>query len=284
MKRLVIIKLGGSAVTRKEKKYTLAPKNQLKRIFKEIKTYPGKLVVICGGGSFGHHAVLDKGLNDAKGAAYVRRQMHILRIKLAKYFLSYDLPVHVFSPYSIGITKKGDTFEGPLRKKISSILKNEEVPFTSGDVVKEKNGSYVVLSGDDQAVYLANALAVERIIMVLNEKSKGVHPNYPIKKYPPIRKLTGEKWENVKQNYRDYDKEQDTPDVTGGLFGKVDLLFRVNPETEAILVGSREKGAVSKTLKKGITPIKKREIQGTYIPKDQRISKSVKFNREPPTG
>lgn len=282
MKKPVILKLGGSAITNKNQLYTLAPKKKLQRIFKEIASYSGPLVVISGGGSFGHPAVLDKGLETAQGASFVRQKMEILRIKLVEYFLDNNLPVHNFSPYSIGIVKRGKVFEGPLRRKVEITMDRGEIPFTSGDVVKDVKKSYVVLSGDDQAVYLANALEAERLVMVLNDTAEGIHPTYPINREPPLKRLTKTKWNQIKSLYRSYEKKNTTADVTGGIFGKIDLLFKVTPNTEAVLVGSQKKHTVKKALTDGTKAIKTEEILGTIIPAEERISEEVAFAEKSP--
>lgn len=278
MERPVVIKLGGSAITQKDKSYTFKSSRKLEQISNEISESLLPLVIISGGGSFGHPAVLEKGIATRTGAAYVRYKMQILRLKLAEYFLNQNIAVHTFSPYSIGIEKEGKTFKGPLRTKTLSVLQRKEVPFTSGDVVNCKEGDYVVLSGDDQTVYLANQLNAKRVIMLIDNKAEGVHPHYPIEEYPPIDRLTKREWEKVKQKVQQHlENKGSVPDVTGGIIGKIDLLFRVDKRTEVLIIGSRERGNIKKAINKGSKAIKERNLTGTYIPKNQRVSQNVKI-------
>lgn len=275
----MVVKLGGSAITQKGKKYTFEPDRKLEQIANEISNSSGPHVIVSGGGSFGHPAVLEKGIAARTGASFVRYKMQILRLKLTESFLNQDLPVHAFSPYSIGIEKEGERFTGPLGKKTRAVLKHKEIPFTSGDVVNDAKGSYEVLSGDDQTVYLANQLKAKRVIMVIGNQAEGVHPNYPIEQYPPIDKLTKKKWQKVKQKIRRRPaREGSVPDVTGGIIGKIDLLFRVNKRTEVVVIGSKKRGNIKIALTEGKNAIEERNLRGTYIPKNQRISQNVRIS------
>ena len=67
MSQLVILKLGGSVITEKERNKVKARKGLIKRIAKEIKRARKKkdfrLILVHGAGPFGHKFVTDYGIN-----------------------------------------------------------------------------------------------------------------------------------------------------------------------------------------------------------------------------
>ncbi|MCE9651593.1 MAG: isopentenyl phosphate kinase family protein [Nitrosarchaeum sp.] len=207
---MIIIKLGGSIITNKEK--PISPRKKVvENIVKNLKKINEPMIVVHGGGSYGHYWSVKYDMHtkpkkyDMHGVAIVKNSM----IELNKIILDI-FTKNKLNPYSIPPT---DFISGnkPIIKKIKeigNIAKSGLIPVTYGDVLWYGNKKTYILSGDKITTYLSKILKPRLIIFVLNED--GVYSDLKTKKL--IYELKGE---NPKIS-------ENKMDVTGGMTRKIE--------------------------------------------------------------
>jgi len=150
---LLIIKLGGSVITFKEKPLTPNHKTieKMASIIKELrKLY--KIIIVHGGGSFGHYWSLKYDMHTKpsaypdEGISRVRESMIELNHMIVEKFISMNL-----KPFSIQASSF--IFNNIACKErildIMDMIKNNDIlPITYGDVIHTSGGNFSILSGD----------------------------------------------------------------------------------------------------------------------------------------
>ena len=170
---LLLVKLGGSVITFKDK--PLTPNYQsidkLAHVFKEIKKNY-KIIIVHGGGSFGHYWSVKYDLHTKplpyidEGISRVRESMIKLNSLIVEKFITNDL-----KPFTIHASSF--VFNNiPCRDKILGIIDmikdNDLIPITYGDVMHTSNGNFSILSGDTLMNILAANLKPKMSIFTTN--------------------------------------------------------------------------------------------------------------------
>src|SRR6478736_7576647 len=167
---LVLIKLGGSVVTHKERAMTLN-KRAIDRIIKSLLNVKIPIILIHGGGSFGHYWSIKYGMHSkperysSEGIAVVHESMISLNQFIIKTMLKLKMNPYPIPPYSLILGKK------PFSKKIFELAHMTEdkiVPVTYGDIVYRTRHKYSILSGDELMTLISSVLRPKKIIFVLN--------------------------------------------------------------------------------------------------------------------
>ncbi len=207
---MILIKLGGSIITNKEK--PLSPrKKAVENIIKNLKKINEPIIIVHGGGSFGHYWSVKYDMHtkpkkyDIHGVAIVKNSMIDLNKIILNAFVKNNL-----NPYSLPPTNfmSGNIPEVKKVKEIIEIAKSGLIPITYGDVLWYGNKKTYILSGDKIMTHLAKILKPRLVIFVLNED--GLYSDLKTKKL--IYELKGE---NPKIS-------ENKMDVTGGMMRKVD--------------------------------------------------------------
>ena len=167
-----VIKLGGSAITNKDS--PLSPNIEvMEQIAKELAKFDlkeKKIVLVYGGGSFGHFVAskhLFKGaILNPKGCAEIRAAMLSLTKILTDTFLKYDLPIFVINPSSCFLLKDGEidpdrSFLMPIERSLQTGL----LPAVGGDVVLDLIDGARILSGDRIARLIARRLEAKALVL-----------------------------------------------------------------------------------------------------------------------
>ncbi len=215
---LVILKIGGSVLTHKDKENELA-EDAIARIADEISRYIGKdkdkcrLILVHGAGSFGHPQAKATGLDkkfSAKGVSQVHRAVNRLNEHIISALVDAGInavPVH---PSSCMITKSGRIETMPT-DPIQYMIDNGIVPVLHGDVVMDTETTSSIVSGDQIITYLANIFKPDRIGLgtnvdgVLDEKGGAI----------PL--ITAANFDDISHHL----SQSGNVDVTGGMMGKV---------------------------------------------------------------
>jgi len=167
---LVLIKLGGSVVTHKERAMTLN-KRATDRIIKSLLNVKIPIILIHGGGSFGHYWSIKYGMHSkperysSEGIAVVHESMISLNQFIIKTMLKLKMNPYPIPPYSLILGKK------PLPKKIFELAHMTEdkiVPVTYGDIVYRTRHKYSILSGDELMTLISTVLRPKKVIFAIN--------------------------------------------------------------------------------------------------------------------
>ena len=212
---MILLKLGGSIITNKEK--PLSPRRKtIENIIKSLKKINEPIIIVHGGGSYGHYWSVKYDMHtkerkyDLRGVSIVKNSM----IELNKIIL--DLMIkNKMAPYCLPPT---DFMFGnkPIQKKIKEIeeiSKSNLIPVTFGDALWYGGKKTYILSGDKIMTHLARILRPRITIFALNED--GLYSDLKTKKLIP--ELKGEK-PLISQNKMD---------VTGGMTRKVEEATKI---------------------------------------------------------
>jgi isopentenyl phosphate kinase len=231
-----VLKLGGSVVTEKDSRETVDG-DALASLAADIAGVAGRptadtaqsadapvpadLVVVHGGGSFGHYhaeewgVTTTEGTRSAPGALAIHEAMKRLNRAVLDSLQSREvaaLPVH---PLSVGARDAAGDLSLPL-DSTRRLLAEGFVPVLHGDGVAHESEGVTVLSGDEIVVRLAEGLDADRVGLcstvpgVLDDAGE-VIPT--IESFDEVAHLLG---------------ESDATDVTGGMAGKVRTLLALD--------------------------------------------------------
>lgn len=260
----IILKIGGSVITNKNEELT--PKTQeMNRIAQEIrKAEISNLVIVHGGGSFGHpiaqkHAIKE-GLKEASqllGFAETHHMMTVLNGLFMDTLIMQSLPAVSITPSSCIITESGRIrcFEDAA---IKTMLRMGFLPVLYGDAVIDTKLGFTILSGDQIVSNIAMRLNAGQIIM-------GVDVDGLYNADPKIEKnakmFTHLTLEDLKRLQGKLGKSN-VCDVTGGMFGKIaELIPALEQGIPVKIVNASKPNYIYKVLK-GET------VEGTVIEKE----------------
>ena len=213
---MILIKLGGSIITNKEK--PLSPrKKTIDNLAKSLKKIDEPMVIVHGGGSYGHYWSVKYDMH-TKPKKYDKRGVSIIKnsmIELNKIILDLFLKNRL-NPYSLPPT---DFMEGnkPISKKvleIGKIARSGLTPITFGDALWYGQNKTYILSGDKIMTHLSKILKPRLNIFALNED--GLYSDLKSKKL--IYELKDEK-PTIMENKMD---------VTGGMSRKVEEATKIS--------------------------------------------------------
>ena len=167
----MLLKLGGSAITTKEKQFT-PDVEAIMRLVEEIKHADvSPLILVHGGGSFGHPVakqyLINEGYTDSSqiiGFSKTHQAMTVLNNLVVDSLINQGIPAIAVPASSCIITKSGriESFEkGPLIR----MLELGFLPVLYGDAVLDSDIDFTILSGDQLVSSLAMSLNAERIII-----------------------------------------------------------------------------------------------------------------------
>jgi len=247
-----VLKLGGSVVTDKKKKLT--PNLQaIERLTKEIsRANVSHLVLVHGGGSFGHPVAeqygLAEGYKDSSqimGFSITHQAMTKLNKLIVDSLINHNIPAVEVQPSSCVVTKAGriQTMEDrPLRKMLGMGF----VPVLYGDTVFDSENGFAILSGDQLVSSLAMNLDARRIVVGVDVDGLFTGDPKTDSSARLIQHITLEELKNLEPLI----EGSKVTDVTGGMLGK---MFELKPAVEhgipTIIVNATEPNRVYKALK-----------------------------------
>ncbi|MFW6321608.1 MAG: isopentenyl phosphate kinase [Halohasta sp.] len=170
---LVVLKLGGSVITDKDRPETVDD-DALNSVLDAVTTAlededtSFRLVVVHGGGSFGHVHAADHGVSttdgthEARGANAIHAAMKRLNRVVVDRLHERDvaaLPVH---PLSVAARDREGNLSLPATA-VEGLLAEGFVPVLHGDVIAHAGEGVTVLSGDEIVTSLADSLGASRV-------------------------------------------------------------------------------------------------------------------------
>ncbi len=239
---LVVLKIGGSVITKKEDDTPEINRPNLNRIADEIGKVMSnrpeiKLIIIHGAGPFGHLYAkrydLQLGLQSdrqIKGIGVTHRWMEWLNHEVVKTLQESEIKAMPFQPSAGGIMSDGKLVQFPLNV-VEKFLDLGLVIVSHGDVLLDNRTGIGILSGDHLAPYLAYNLRANRLI--LGTDVDGVFTADP--KKDPNAKLVKDITPNTLEGLKI--GGSNSTDVTGGMARKI-----------SELVGLADKGVASEII------------------------------------
>ena len=213
---MILIKLGGSIITNKEKPLSVRRKT-IEKIAKSLKKIDEPMIIVHGGGSYGHYWSVKYDMHtkerkyDLRGVAIVKNSMIELNKIVLDSLLKNKLNPYCFPPSNFMLGNK------PISKKIEEIekiAKSGLIPVTYGDALWYGQQKTYILSGDKIMTHLAKILKPRLSIFVLNED--GLYSDLKSKKL--IYELKGKR-PSISENKKD---------VTGGMVRKVEEASKIS--------------------------------------------------------
>lgn len=163
---MIVLKLGGSVITEKAAPETVDDAS-LGRAAAALEGV-GDVIVVHGGGSFGHPAARNYGVsrtagsNDAAAIVAIHDAMLRLNGRVVGALQDHDVPALPVAPLSVASRDEGGELRMPMAG-IRRMLAERFVPVLHGDVVTHTGRGATVLSGDEVVVALAEGLDADRV-------------------------------------------------------------------------------------------------------------------------
>jgi isopentenyl phosphate kinase len=257
----VVLKLGGSVITAKEKPMTPNLK-AIRRLAGEIEKAGVKpLLIVHGGGGFGHWWAskyrINEGYSDPSqimGFSKTHQAMVALSRLVVDALARHNVPAVAVQPSSCILTKSGRIHvmeERPLRR----LLEVGFVPVLYGDAVLDTKLGFTILSGDQLAAELA--LRIGAKLVVFGVDVDGLYTADP--KSDPAARLLGMVGREQLEAMVSSIGGSRTPDVTGGMKGKIrEVLPLVRRGVKVHIVNA----CAPENVYKALTG---REVRGTIL-------------------
>ena len=261
---MIILKLGGSVLTKKDSNYAEVNYENLDRIANEIQNsflakdsnhdFADGLIIVHGAGSFGHPPAqkyqigkpfnLDEYSEKRIGFSKTQNCVKKLNTIICNCLVSKKIPCVSIQPSSFITTnnKRIDNFNLDL---LAKYLDEGFVPIIYGDVVLDSSLKIAVLSGDQILQYIAkNLTSYEINEIILGTDVDGVFTKNPKKHVDAklIRKVS---------SLEDIEVLDSTTniDVTGGMVGKIkELLKLADLGIESKIINANKKGSIANAL------------------------------------
>ncbi|HDD46209.1 MAG TPA: isopentenyl phosphate kinase family protein [Candidatus Aenigmarchaeota archaeon] len=253
-KSLILLKIGGSVITYKNRPFT-ANRKALERIAEEVaKAYKSKrfrLVLIHGAGSFGHYIAkktgIHKGVKSRKqliGFAITQRWQNYFNVIVTGYLNEAGLPAMPMQASAMAIMKKGK-LSCMYTKAIEGMLNLGLVPVLYGVPAYDEGQGCSILSGDQIISYLAIKLKASRVLHATDVD--GIYTKDPKKHRDAklIREINADNFKDVVKML----SGSSAVDVTGGMALKVsELVGLAKRGIEAVIFNGKIKGNIKNAL------------------------------------
>ncbi|MHA1467444.1 MAG: isopentenyl phosphate kinase [Promethearchaeota archaeon] len=253
---IVLLKLGGSLLTDKDKPFSIR-EDVVKSAIQQIIDANKQLILIHGGGSFGHPLAkeysISEGINSSiphqiLGLTKTHQSMNNFNSYLVDLFLEKKYPALSIQASSIFIkdslkisTQSIDIIETALDLNI--------LPILYGDIILDKQGSFSIISGDQIIFELCENLKkyqISKVIFVMETDGIYINDKDPNQKNVKLAtKLYLRDLENL--NLADLGQKID---VTGGIQGKINSIKEICKYNIPVqLLNGLKEGYIFKSLK-----------------------------------
>lgn len=252
-KQLVLLKLGGSLITDKNKPFT-ARREVIIRLGREIKSalagFDGKLIIAHGSGSFGHPVAkkygVEKGWEHKGGLEGVPSvadaAIKINRIVMEE-FLKIGLPVVSFAPGSF-IFAANSRPTNILLGPIFQCLNWEMIPVVYGDIIFDQNKGWSIFSSEMTLNLLAKSF--RRDFSEIKQFYCGDTDGVYDENGKTIQKITPKSFVKLQKKI----KGSVAADVTGGMLHKVQEAVGLVSDfgIETLIFSGKAEGQLKKAL------------------------------------
>lgn len=244
---VILVKLGGSVITNKSK--PLSPRRAaIARIARALRRISEPVIVVHGGGSFGHYWSVKYGMHtraaeyDMRGVAVVKNSMVALDKIVIDAFLEQRLRPYPLPPEVIATCSRVN-----MRRvrEVAKIADAGMIPVTFGDAVWAGARKTFILSGDRIMSMIASVLRPRLCIFALGED--GVY-DMPSRRVIPELDAGSRPWTQSVEM-----------DVTGGMARKLVESARIaRAGTDVFIVNGNAPDRI-------VDAVKRRRHHGTVI-------------------
>ena len=231
LEELVLIKLGGAAITDKRREHTLK-EDIIRQVLKEIKASGITPIIIHGAGSFAHITARDYNLRDGKSddigldnqiAAISKIRLSMMKLTGFIANVAMEIELDPF-PVAISSTLVSD---GPNKEAyimfeaVEYALKNKMIPILHGDMAFDTKNIFRVISGDRIINLLAQYFKNRgrKVRVIFGSDTDGLYDKDP--NNHPDAKLIHKILPNQIHQYIETAGGSAGIDVTGGMHGKL---------------------------------------------------------------
>ncbi|MBS3780983.1 MAG: hypothetical protein KGY68_00055 [Candidatus Thermoplasmatota archaeon] len=238
---MILIKLGGSVLTDKEKSYSFKTRIA-KRLLKEIdESSVDEFIIIHGGGSFGHPGAKKYALNEKEsknsieGLSKVQLDMRRMNNRLLELMQEQKM-WGVSIPGGLATSFEDGNLQKINQDLFKSYLSLGAIPVGFGDVTIDTERGITICSGDDLILGLSS----------LSEKAVFVTDVDGIYKGGELVRVFERDMLPLKEG--DFSRTEKTVDVTGGMNKKAEKIFDISEECETHIVNGEKVGRLRKIL------------------------------------
>jgi len=246
-----VLKIGGSVIT--DKNGELAARTEvINRLAEEIqKANVKNLIIVHGGGSFGHPTAQKYGIKDGlkddaqkAGFAETHHVMTVLNGLIMDALVWHSVPAVSVTPSSCMITENGRIkfFEDTI---LRLLLEMSFTPVLYGDATLDEKLGFTILSGDQIVSYLARTFNAHKIVI-------GVDVDGLYDADPKAAKNAKLYTHLTLQELKDVQGKLGKPtaaDVTGGMLGKItELIPAIEQGIPVTIINAAKSNHVYKAL------------------------------------
>ncbi len=253
---MIIIKLGGSVITKKGD-YATLNSAVVDTLSRALSGYKGResLIIVHGAGSFGHILAKKYSLKNPSpsadlpmGISKVQRDVRQLNLLIMNSLIDHGIPAASIPPAVCSELEDGTlvSFDSSVFRRF---LDQNTIPVTFGDVVPDRKRGVSILSGDTIMEQLAIDFTVSKAVFVLDVD--GFFDRPPNEDGAEVyRELDAEALEGVLRTTPVSSKNiSEVVDITGSIRGKMESVLRIaRSGTDCYLVNGREGPRISDIL------------------------------------
>ncbi len=255
MVETIVLKLGGSVITKKKDDLPEVDAPVLERLSKEISEALQEknfnLFIVHGVGPYGHVFAkkykLDEPLHtevQIKGIGITHRMVELLNYTVVDQLQKDEVNAINLQPSACTLLSNGRIIGFPI-ELVKKYMDLGLVPVAYGDTVLDENKGIGILSGDQIAPYVAQKLKADKVIFgadVDGVFTKDPFKNQDAKLLPLVtKKILAEEIEELGGS--------NATDVTGGMFKKVhELLDLADQGIESQIINATKSGMLKKAL------------------------------------
>ena len=247
---MIVLKLGGSLLTEKERRFSIR-EGVLTRVASEIKAgVKEELIIVHGGGAFGHPIAGDYGLQQGlrskeqiRGVVLTRKVMGEFTQRIVNALIEEGMDAVSIQPSACVIceNRRVKIFNTDI---IEGFLDLGLVPVLYGDVVVDINQGFCILSGDQIISYLSEIFNPTKIILAVDVD--GIFNKDP-KKFRDAELIKEINPGNLEETLSRLESEGE--DVTGGIKGKLlELADLAKRGFDSQIINALEPGRLKKAL------------------------------------
>ena len=252
---VILLKLGGSLLTDKNKPFSIR-EDIVEGSVQQIVDAKEKVVLIHGGGSFGHPLAkkysimngIDSSIpNQVLGLTETHQSMNKFNSHLVNSFLEKNYPALPIQTSSIFI-KDSQEISTSSMEVVETALDLNILPILYGDIILDKQGSFSIISGDQIILELCKNLDRYRISKVIfTMETDGIY--VADKEGGDNSILVTECYSDQLENLNLANLGQKI-DVTGGIKGKINFIQKIcNHNIPVQLINGLKDEYIYKSLK-----------------------------------